>query len=75
LDLKGKYKLILVAAAPPNFMKIAPLMRVFENHPTIEPVFVYTGQHYDENTSDLFFRQLDIAKPDILPISAQSYFR
>jgi len=75
LDLKRKYKLILVAGARSNFMKIAPLMRVFENHPTIEPVLVHTSQHYNENMSDLFFRQLDLTKPDILTISAQSCFR
>jgi len=46
-------------------MKIAPLMRALENHPTIEPVLVHTGQHYDEEMSELFFSQLDIPKPDI----------
>jgi len=60
-----KYKLILVAGARPNFMKIAPLMHALENHSTIEPVLVHTGQHYDENMSDLFFRHLDIPEPDI----------
>ena len=57
--------MILVAGARPNFMKIAPLMRALENHSTIEPVLVHTGQHYDGNMSDLFFRQLDIPEPDI----------
>jgi len=60
-----KYKLILVAGARPNFMKIAPLMRALENHPTIEPALVHTGQHYDGNMSELFFRQLDIPEPDV----------
>jgi UDP-N-acetylglucosamine 2-epimerase (non-hydrolysing) len=63
--LKGKYKLILVAGARPNFMKIAPLMRALENHPIIKPVLVHTGQHYDGNMSELFFKQLDIPEPDI----------
>jgi len=63
--LKRRYKLILVAGARPNFMKIAPLMRALENHPMIEPVLVHTGQHYDEEMSELFFSQLDIPKPDI----------
>lgn len=63
--MKRRYKLILVAGARPNFMKIAPLMRALENHPTIEPVLVHTGQHYDEEMSELFFKQLDIPEPDI----------
>ncbi len=46
-------------------MKIAPIMAAYEAHPTIEPLLVHTGQHYDERMSDLFFRQLGIPEPDI----------
>ncbi len=46
-------------------MKIAPLMEAYRAHPSIEPVLVHTGQHYDERMSDLFFRQLGIPEPDI----------
>ena len=53
-ELKKKYKLILVAGTRPNFMKIAPLMRIFENHSKIESIIVHTGQHYDEKLSKLF---------------------
>ena len=60
-----KKKLILVAGARPNFMKIAPLMHKLADHPTIEPVLVHTGQHYDEKMSSLFFKQLNIPEPDI----------
>ncbi|HBY17706.1 MAG: UDP-N-acetylglucosamine 2-epimerase, partial [Marinimicrobia bacterium 46_47] len=60
-----EYRLILVAGARPNFMKIAPLMHVLRDHQKIKPYLVHTGQHYDEKMSDLFFRQLDIPEPDI----------
>jgi len=60
-----KYQLILIAGARPNFMKIAPLMCALEGHPTIEPILVHTGQHYDEKMSELFFKQLEIPEPDI----------
>jgi len=63
--LKKKYKLILVAGARPNFMKIGPLMHALDDHPIIKPVLVHTGQHYDDNMSELFFKQLDIPEPDI----------
>jgi len=46
-------------------MKIAPLMHALENHPSIEPILVHTGQHYDDQMSDLFFKQLDIPEPHI----------
>jgi UDP-N-acetylglucosamine 2-epimerase (non-hydrolysing) len=58
-------KIINVAGARPNFMKIAPLMEAYRAHPGIQPLLVHTGQHYDERMSDLFFRQLGIPQPDI----------
>ncbi len=58
-------KIISIAGARPNFMKIAPLMEAFGQHPDIEPMLVHTGQHYDERMSDLFFRQLGIPEPDV----------
>jgi UDP-N-acetylglucosamine 2-epimerase (non-hydrolysing) len=58
-------RLINVAGARPNFIKIAPLVREFRSRPEIESILVHTGQHYDEKMSDLFFRQLEIPEPDI----------
>ena len=58
-------KLILVAGARPNFMKIAPLMHVLKNHPHIKPILVHTGQHYDVKMSGQFFDELNIPTPDI----------
>jgi UDP-N-acetylglucosamine 2-epimerase (non-hydrolysing) len=60
----AKIRIVNVAGARPNFMKIAPLMDAMKAHPLIEPVLVHTGQHYDERMSDLFFRQLGIPAPD-----------
>lgn len=71
-----KYKIILVAGARPNFMKIAPLMKEFRKHEQFDPLIVHTGQHYDDNMSDLFFRQLNIPKPDInLEVGSDSHAR
>ncbi len=58
-------KIINVCGARPNFMKIAPLMRAYRAHAAIEPLLVHTGQHYDANMSEIFFRQLGIPEPDI----------
>lgn len=58
-------KLILVAGARPNFMKIAPLMHALKGHPTIRTVLVHTGQHYDVKMSGQFFDELNIPAPDI----------
>jgi UDP-N-acetylglucosamine 2-epimerase (non-hydrolysing) len=58
-------KLMLIAGARPNFMKIAPITRELAGHADISALLVHTGQHYDEKMSDLFFRQLGLPEPDI----------
>lgn len=55
----------LVCAARPNFMKIAPLWHVLAKERWCTSVIVHTGQHYDENMSDNFFRDLNLPKPAI----------
>ncbi|MGC3977001.1 MAG: UDP-N-acetylglucosamine 2-epimerase (non-hydrolyzing) [Paludibacteraceae bacterium] len=58
-------KLILVAGARPNFMKIAPLMHVLKSNKNITPILVHTGQHYDVKMSGQFFEELNIPAPNI----------
>jgi UDP-N-acetylglucosamine 2-epimerase (non-hydrolysing) len=58
-------KILLVAGARPNFMKIAPLMRVFRKNPAFVTKLVHTGQHYDDKLSKIFFDDLKIPRPDI----------
>ncbi len=58
-------KLICVAGTRPNFVKIASLMAAFQAAPSIQPILVHTGQHYDPGLSDLFFHQLGIPQPDL----------
>ena len=58
-------KLACIVGARPNFMKIAPIMRELARHPDrFEPILVHTGQHYDAKLSDVFFRELDLPRPD-----------
>jgi UDP-N-acetylglucosamine 2-epimerase (non-hydrolysing) len=58
-------KIHLIAAARPNFMKIAPLYHALRHEDWAEPVIVHTGQHYDLNMSDVFFQDLQLPEPDI----------
>jgi len=53
----------LIAAARPNFMKIAPLYHALVREPWCRPQIVHTGQHYDANMSDAFFRDLRLPRP------------
>jgi UDP-N-acetylglucosamine 2-epimerase (non-hydrolysing) len=54
----------LVAAARPNFMKVAPLWHALAAAPDFTPVLIHTGQHYDVNMSDAFFADLKLPEPD-----------
>ena len=64
-------KVILVAGARPNFMKIAPILRAIDGHnasgkeTSIEPLIVHTGQHYDYEMSKVFFEDLELPEPDM----------
>ncbi|MBW1793369.1 MAG: UDP-N-acetylglucosamine 2-epimerase (non-hydrolyzing) [Deltaproteobacteria bacterium] len=55
----------LIAAARPNFMKIAPLYHALKKEEWATPVIVHTGQHYDLNMSDAFFNDLGLPEPDL----------
>ena len=54
----------LIAAARPNFMKVAPLYHELAATDWCKPILVHTGQHYDPNMSDAFFDDLRMPKPD-----------
>ncbi len=56
-------RLAIVGGARPNFMKIAPLMKAIANDDDFEVVLIHTGQHYDDNMSGQFFRDLGIPDP------------
>jgi UDP-N-acetylglucosamine 2-epimerase (non-hydrolysing) len=54
-----------VVGARPNFMKAAPVIRALGSRGGVKQTLVHTGQHYDANMSDVFFRQLSIPAPDV----------
>jgi len=58
-------RIINVVGARPNFMKISPVMAAMKNNPDFDPVLIHTGQHYDNNMSDQFFKELNIPPADI----------
>jgi UDP-N-acetylglucosamine 2-epimerase (non-hydrolysing) len=63
---KPKIKIISVVGARPNFMKMSPLVKAFkERAEQCVHTLVHTGQHYDHIMSDIFFEQLQMARPDI----------
>ena len=57
-------KILTIIGARPQFVKAAVISRVLKVYPHIEEVIVHTGQHFDENMSDIFFEEMSIPKPD-----------
>ena len=53
----------LIAAARPNFMKVAPLWHALAAAPDFDPLLIHTGQHYDPNMSDAIFADLKLPQP------------
>ena len=59
-------RIVSIAGARPNFMKIAPIVGALTRRPDqFESVLVHTGQHYDEKMSEVFFDELGIPRPDV----------
>lgn len=57
-------KILHVAGARPNFMKLAPVLRALSRHPDARSVLVHTEQHYDHAMSGTFFQELGLPTPD-----------
>ncbi|HEX8708082.1 MAG TPA: UDP-N-acetylglucosamine 2-epimerase (non-hydrolyzing) [Pyrinomonadaceae bacterium] len=59
-------KVINVVGARPNFMKVAPVVEAMKRREReFAPLVVHTGQHYDAQMSDAFFRDLGLPRPDV----------
>ena len=59
-------KIVTVIGARPQIIKAAALSRAIKTHyaDRIQEIIVHTGQHYDDNMSQVFFDELGIPRPD-----------
>lgn len=56
-------KVLTILGARPQFIKAAAFSRALRGYDNIQEIIVHTGQHYDENMSNVFFEEMDIPKP------------
>jgi len=57
-------RIVSIVGARPQFIKAATVSRIFRTKPDLQEILLHTGQHYDSNMSEIFFRDLDIPRPD-----------
>lgn len=62
---KSKLRVHVIGGARPNFIKIAPLLKLLDEHDLFETRFINTGQHYDSKLCDNILSDLDLRSPDI----------
>lgn len=58
-----KPKLVSIVGTRPQFIKALPLSRALRGNDRFEHITIHTGQHFDSNMSEIFFRELDIKRP------------
>jgi UDP-N-acetylglucosamine 2-epimerase (non-hydrolysing) len=58
-------KIVHIVGARPNFIKTAPVITALCEYDSISQILVHTGQHYDDNMSEIFFHQLGLPEPDV----------
>ena len=70
-----RWRVVTVAGARPNFMKVAPIRReLAKRADCFATRLVHTGQHYDDKLSQVFFDELGIPPPDAnLDVGSRSH--
>jgi UDP-N-acetylglucosamine 2-epimerase (non-hydrolysing) len=64
-DRVSSLRIVTVVGCRPNFMKVAPLVTEMRRQGGVTPIVVHTGQHRGHEMSDVFFKDLDLPRPDV----------
>jgi UDP-GlcNAc3NAcA epimerase len=56
-------KIVTIIGARPQFVKASAVSRALQNSHGVEEIIVHTGQHYDPNMSEVFFKEMEIPEP------------
>ncbi len=60
-----RIRILTIVGARPQFIKAAAVSRAIRANADFHEIMIHTGQHFDEMMSDVFFRELDIGKPEV----------
>ena len=60
-----KKKIAFVLGIRPDVIRAALVINHLRDDPTLEMVFIWSGQHYSDNLKDIFFRELGVAPAEI----------
>jgi len=72
--MSNKYEVLIIVGARPQIMKAAALANAFDLEPSCNFEIVHSGQHYDDNLSEQFFREFDLKSPKYhLAIGSKSH--
>ncbi len=56
-------KIVTIIGARPQFIKAATVSRALKKISELNEIIIHTGQHFDDNMSEIFFREMEIPKP------------
>ena len=59
-----KKKILLIAGTRPNFIKLSPLYHRLKKNDSFQVFICHTGQHFDFNMSDIFWKNLELPEPE-----------
>ncbi len=67
-----KLKVVTVVGTRPEIIRLSSIINRLNKSKSIDHYLVHTGQNYDKNLKDVFFKDLEITKPDYYLDSAQN---
>lgn len=60
-----KPRIAITLGIRPDVIRASLILNRIRAHPEIDVVFIWSGQHYSDNLKDIFFRELNVAEPEL----------